>query len=92
MAEISREDCFVTVDGMEINEVPDGYVIYDKVSDHVHYLNPTAAIIYQMSDGNRTVGDITEFMKSAFEACKEADVHLSIEDMIKAGLISKSPQ
>jgi len=89
MSEISPGDQFVTVDGMDLNEVPDGYVIYDNDHNMVHYLNSTAAIVYQMSDGKHTIGEIADFVRSAFELKEEVDVKQSVQDMLEAGLLCK---
>lgn len=90
MSEISPGDQFVTVEGMDLNEVPDGYVIYDNDHNMVHYLNSTAAIVYQMCDGKHTIAEITNFVKSAFELNEEVDVQQSVQDMLEAGLLCKA--
>ena len=89
MNEISPGDNFVTVEGMDLNEVPDGYVIYDNHNNMVHYLNSTAAIVYQMCDGKHTIGEIADFVQSAFELKEEVDVKQSVQDMLEAGLLCK---
>jgi hypothetical protein len=33
-----------TIDGLEINEVRDGLIVYDATRDRVHYLNATASL------------------------------------------------
>lgn len=90
MNEISPDDRFVTAEGMDLNEVPDGYVIYDNDNNMVHYLNSTAAIVYQMCDGGQSVAAIAEFIKSAFELDEDIDVQKSMQDMLEAGLICKA--
>ncbi len=32
----------------------DGYVIYHAVEDMAHYLNPTAAVVFELCDGEHT--------------------------------------
>jgi len=65
VAGVSRSDKYKTIDGVDLNEVPDGYVIYDNDANKVHYLNTTAAIVYQLLDGSQTVDTIAELVKQA---------------------------
>lgn len=90
MSQISGRDRFVTVEGVDLNEVPDGYVIYDNQNSRVHYLNTTAAIIYQLSDGNHTVDEISGLLKQAFNLDEDVDVVTSIENMVEANLICRA--
>lgn len=83
MSGLDRSIRFTKVAGFEVTEVPDGYVIYDDPKGEVHYLNPTAALIYEFSDGNRTVSDIAEFIRDAYDLDEEPvlhDVFASLED------------
>ena len=90
MKEISPDDHFITMENMDLNEVPDGYVIYDNDNNMVHYLNSTAAVVYQMCDSNHSVGAIADFIKTAFEVDETVDVEKSVQDMLEAGLIGKA--
>ena len=44
----------------EIHEVPDGYIVYHKEQDRVHYLNKTAAVIFELCNGTKLPQDIVE--------------------------------
>lgn len=89
MGSISGSDKYKTIDGVDLNEVPDGYVIYDNDANKVHYLNTTAAIVYQLLDGNQTVDSIAELVKQAFGVDEDVDVTTSIENLLEANLICK---
>lgn len=52
--------------GLDINEVPDGLIIYDGESDRVHYLNHTAALIFCLCTGDNDEADIAEQLGEAF--------------------------
>jgi hypothetical protein len=54
-------------DGLEIDEVEDGFVIYQPDRDRVHYLNPTANLILDLCDGNLTATQIAELVAQAFD-------------------------
>jgi Coenzyme PQQ synthesis protein D (PqqD) len=46
--------------GLDVNEVPDGLVIYDGGRDRVHYLNPTAGLIFCFCTGENSEATIAE--------------------------------
>ena len=55
------------VDGLEINEVADGYVIHDKADERVQYLNHTAALVLEYCNGELTVSEIADLLKLAYQ-------------------------
>ena len=52
---------------LEVHEVPDGYIVYQQERDRVHYLNTTAAIIFELCDGTHESDDIVARVAKAFE-------------------------
>jgi hypothetical protein len=54
------------IDGLEINEVADGLVVYQADPERVHYLNNTAAVVFELCDGRLTVAEITEQVAATF--------------------------
>ena len=55
------------VENVEINQVADGYVVYDKERDRVHYLNHTAALVLEFCTGENTTDDIIGIMQTAYD-------------------------
>jgi hypothetical protein len=53
--------------GIDVHEVEDGFVVFDASTDRVHYLNPTATVVFSLCDGTRTVKEIAELVQSAWE-------------------------
>ena len=53
-------------DGIEINKVADGYVVYQPDRDRVHYLNHTAAIVLELCDGQIAAGSMPQILKEAY--------------------------
>lgn len=53
-------------DGLEIDEVEDGFVIYQPDRARVHYLNPSAKLILELCDGTLTVAQIAGLIEEAF--------------------------
>jgi hypothetical protein len=79
----------VRADGLDVNEVPDGYVIYQTEADRVHYLNKTAAIVFELCDGAHSADDIVVRMRRMFELEKAADdeIKVCIQSLLKEGLV-----
>lgn len=64
--DISGSDRFVQADELEITEVPDGAMIYQKARERVHYLNPTAVIVFELCGMDKTVDEMVAFVADSF--------------------------
>jgi hypothetical protein len=53
--------------GIDVHEVDDGFVVFDGSTDRVHYLNPTATVVFSLCDGTRTTKEIAGLVQSAWE-------------------------
>lgn len=51
---------------VEVHEVDDGYVIYDESHQRVHYLNASAALVYEFVDGKRDEAALARLLAAAF--------------------------
>ena len=82
-------EVLVRAEGLDVNEVPDGYVVYQLLTDRVHYLNKTAAIIFELCDGERDAGDIAACVGQMFKLENTADgeVEACIQSLLKEGLV-----
>jgi hypothetical protein len=47
-------------EGLQVNVMDDGYVIYQAAGERVHFLNVTAAYVFELCDGTRTFREIEE--------------------------------
>jgi PqqD family protein of HPr-rel-A system len=54
-------------DGLEIDDVEDGFMVYQPDRARVHYLNPSAKLILEMCDGTLTAAQIAELISDAFD-------------------------
>lgn len=54
------------VDGLDVNEVKDGLIVYDPATDRVHYLNATAAVAFTLCDGTRDADAIADAVGVVF--------------------------
>jgi hypothetical protein len=53
-------------EGLEINQVADGLVVYQAKPEQVHYLNNTSAVIFELCDGERTIDEIAGQVQLVF--------------------------
>lgn len=90
MSGLTGQEKFRAVEGLEVTPIPDGYVIYDEPRDQVHYLNPTAAVIYTVLDGERTVGQIGAFLRDVYGIGEAPDLAEIFSTFEKAGLVCRA--
>ena len=77
---------------LDVHEVPDGYIVYDNVRDRVHYLNETAAIIFEFCDSKLELEDVVGRVAKAFDLAPSAhaEIRASLDLLIKEGLVLSS--
>ncbi|HLH12858.1 MAG TPA: PqqD family protein [Methylovirgula sp.] len=82
---------FIKSSDWQAVEVDDGVVVKDARSDEVHFLNRTAAIVYEMCDGQATPAQMARFLEEAFGLKTSAlsDVHACLETLERKNLIRK---
>jgi hypothetical protein len=75
---------------LECNEVPDGYVIYDNAREDVHFLNLTAAAVFELCDGENDAASIAAIVQDAFglPAPPNGDVEACLASLHSQGLIA----
>jgi hypothetical protein len=74
---------------LEVHEVPDGYIVYQTDRDRVHYLNQTAAIIFEFCDGKHAPDDIVARVARAFELGPSShdEIRAGLDSLVKEGLV-----
>lgn len=79
----------IAVQGLEISEVSDGYVVHQHDRGRVHYLNVTAAILLELCNGENRVADLPELLRTAYDlpSAPVADVQLCLNTLIDEGLV-----
>jgi hypothetical protein len=84
---------FMAAAGNEINIVPDGCMIYQPSRERVHYLNPTALVVYELSTSGAALGNIEAFLKASYALPNSptADVRSCLEMLLNEGLIVPCP-
>jgi hypothetical protein len=79
-------------DGLEINPIEDGFMIYRPETDRVHYLNHTAVLILELSNGRNTPARIATLLQHAYglsEAPRQ-EVAETLIKMTEEGLIRRA--
>lgn len=86
------QDMIVRAGNLEVHEVPDGYIIYQTARDRVHYLNKTAAVIFEFCDGKRDKTDIVSRVATAFElpTRMHGEVETCLDLLMREGLLTVS--
>jgi hypothetical protein len=77
-------------DGLQIDEVEDGFVVYQADRARVHYLNPTARLILELCDGTLTAPQIAGLISQTYRLPDEP--RREVDDALAAlqteGLVS----
>jgi hypothetical protein len=79
----------VMADGLEINAVDDGFVIYQPAFERVHYLNHTAGILLEFCNGRHADADLPDVLQRAYDldAPPRAEVEACLRNLREQGLI-----
>ena len=54
------------IDGLEVHEVDDGFIVYQEGTGRVHCLNHTAAMVLEFCDGTRSLETVAELLAKVF--------------------------
>jgi len=76
-------------------EIDGEIVLFDPKRNRVHNLNPTAAVIWQLCDGSRTVEELAEDMAILFDTYMEvikSDLTEFLEEFGKGHLLRHAVQ
>jgi hypothetical protein len=74
---------------LDVHEVPDGYIVYQNNRDRVHYLNKTAAVIFELCDGKLEQEEIVARVAKAFDLGPSAydEIRSGLNKLLKEGLV-----
>jgi SAM-dependent methyltransferase len=79
----------VQAGGLEVHEVADGLVVYQADPEAVHYLNNSAAVVFQLCTGKNSVTDICGVFAGAF-GLSESPIDLvdaCVKDLRAKGIV-----
>lgn len=66
-----------SVEGLDVNEVDDGLVVYDGDRDRVHYLNPTAGVVFALCTGEHLASDLPLLVRDVFGTSEPSDAEVA---------------
>ncbi len=86
---MNADACPRVSEGIEINKVADGYIVYQPDRDRVHYLNHTAVLVLELCNGQTRAGDLAGLLKAAYDlsAPPTADVSECLAKLVEEGLV-----
>jgi len=78
--------------GLLVRELPDELLVYDQERHRAHCLNRTAAAVFRLADGTRTVDDLAHALDPASEGLDAAAaVTLALEQLSESDLLECQP-
>lgn len=79
------------VDGLEVNEAEDGFIIYQPERDRVHYLNHTAVLVLELCTGSSSGDEIVRLVQKAYGLTESParEVVELLDRMQEEGLITR---
>jgi coenzyme PQQ synthesis protein D (PqqD) len=82
----------IQANNLEVHDLPDGYIVYQAERDRVHYLNQTAAVIFEFCDGKHEPDEIVAHVAKAFELSPSAhdEIRAGLDSLLKEGLVQSS--
>jgi len=88
-----QEQRYTHTQGCEVNHMPDGFVVYQEEQEKVHYLNPTAAIVYVLCGEQQIMEAIADYLQSTFSLPEPPldSVQECVDNLLKEGLIEPCP-
>jgi hypothetical protein len=76
-------------DGVQLEEVADGFLIHQPEKKRVHYLNRTAALVLEMCDGETGKTEMAAALKELFDLTDPplSEVEECLDSLRKQGLV-----
>jgi hypothetical protein len=74
---------------LEVSAVTDGFVVASPDHGRIHFLNPTAAFILEICDGNLQASEMPDLVAAAFqlESPPVGDVETCLASLLNEGLV-----
>jgi hypothetical protein len=74
--------------GFEVHIVDDQCLLYHADTDRIHYLNPTAALVFELCDGEHTASQIAALMQEVYGLPEPPldEVRICLDSLQKMGI------
>lgn len=83
------QDCPRRLEGLDVQETGDGLRVHNPSRDRVHWLNDTAAVVFDLCTGAHSVAEIVELVRGAYglsdsptREVEQCLTHLRVEGLI----------
>jgi hypothetical protein len=70
-----------------VRQLRDEFMVYDKATNKAHCLNESAAEVWNLCDGKRTVAEIVPLLKKKAKAPTDEQLWMALLKLEKAGLL-----
>lgn len=79
----------VQVEGLSVFDEPDGCVVHQPTRNRVHFLNHTAAFVFELCTGRHTIGEIEGILAGFFDMTEppEEAAAKALRQLIAEGLV-----
>jgi hypothetical protein len=86
---VHSSSCPRPADGIQINQVSDGYVVYDPGRERIHYLNHTAVLLLELCNGKVAAGELPSLVQAAYDLAVTPvdEVTACLEQLAEEGLV-----
>jgi hypothetical protein len=74
----------------KLEELDDELLLYHPAKTKTVYMNSTASLVWQLCDGERSVGDIAGLLKDSFPEASDSvlqDVEITLKTFVEHGAI-----
>jgi len=87
--EHNGEDPPRRVAGLEVHIVDEQVIVYEANSDRIHFLNPTAAMVLELCNGQHSVTEITGLVAEMYALADAPlrEINDALSQLKAAGLI-----
>ena len=74
---------------LKIFEADDGYIVYHRERDRVHFLNHTAVLILELCNGKNSVDEMVKMLKKGYglDSSPEQEIYELLSSFEREGLI-----
>ncbi len=91
MAEIKLDDKPLRNDSCHMEELDDEVLLYNPVNNKTLYINKSASVIWQLCNGEQSVGDIIAMIQEAYPESKndlQKDILETLNNLVDNDAIS----
>ena len=80
---------YARADGLEVHEAEDGLIVFNPATDHVHHLNTTAGVIFELCEKPITVSALGKSIQQFYslQESPQETINASVVELVDKGLL-----